>query len=116
MSNLSSQLYRDLCKEVGKAVIGLEQALESLIIALLTGGHVLMEGVPGLAKTLLAKSFAKSLGLSFKRIQFTSDLLPSDIIGSMVYNRKTGEFEFREGPIFANIVLVDEINRAPPRS
>ena len=116
MSSISSRLYKELCEEVGKAVVGLENALEALVIALLTNGHILIEGVPGLAKTLLAKSFAKSLGLSFKRIQFTPDLLPADIIGSMVFNRRTGEFEFREGPIFANVVLVDEINRAPPRS
>lgn len=94
----------------------MNEAVESLIIAILTGGHVIMEGVPGLAKTLLAKSFAMSLGLSFKRIQFTVDILPSDIIGGLVFNRKTGELEFRQGPIFANVVLIDEINRAPPRS
>ncbi|MCX8201153.1 MAG: AAA family ATPase [Candidatus Caldarchaeum sp.] len=102
--------------EVGKIVVGMEEALESLVVSLLTGGHVIMEGVPGLAKTLLAKSFAKSLGLSFKRIQFTVDILPSDIIGGLVFNRKTGELEFRPGPLFANVVLIDEINRAPPRS
>ncbi|MCS6783712.1 MAG: AAA family ATPase [Candidatus Caldarchaeum sp.] len=102
--------------EVGKVVVGMEEALESLVVSLLTGGHVIMEGVPGLAKTLLAKSFAKSLGLSFKRIQFTVDILPSDIIGGLVFNRKTGELEFRPGPLFANVVLIDEINRAPPRS
>ncbi|MEM0441055.1 MAG: MoxR family ATPase [Candidatus Caldarchaeum sp.] len=102
--------------EVGKAIVGMNEAIESLIIALLTGGHVIMEGVPGLAKTLLAKSFALSLGLSFKRLQFTVDILPSDIIGGLVFNRKTGELEFRPGPIFANVVLIDEINRAPPRS
>ncbi|MCS7109918.1 MAG: AAA family ATPase [Candidatus Caldarchaeum sp.] len=102
--------------EVGKVVVGMEEALESLVVSLLTGGHVIMEGVPGLAKTLLAKSFAMSLGLSFKRIQFTVDILPSDIIGGLVFNRKTGELEFRPGPLFANVVLIDEINRAPPRS
>ncbi|MCS7133523.1 MAG: AAA family ATPase [Candidatus Caldarchaeum sp.] len=102
--------------EVGKIVVGMEEALESLVVSLLTGGHVIMEGVPGLAKTLLAKSFAMSLGLSFKRIQFTVDILPSDIIGGLVFNRKTGELEFRPGPLFANVVLIDEINRAPPRS
>lgn len=107
---------KEVRAEVGKVVVGMEEALESLVIAILTGGHVIMEGVPGLAKTLLAKSFAMSLGLSFKRIQFTVDILPSDIIGGLVFNRRSGELEFRPGPIFANVVLIDEINRAPPRS
>ncbi len=103
-------------EEIKKVIVGMYEAIESLLIALLTGGHIIMEGVPGLAKTLLAKSFAMSLGLTFKRIQFTSDILPSDIIGGLVFNRKSGELEFRPGPIFANVVLIDEINRAPPRS
>ncbi|MEM2034766.1 MAG: AAA family ATPase, partial [Candidatus Caldarchaeum sp.] len=103
-------------REVGKVIVGMGESIESLLIAFLTGGHVIMEGIPGLAKTLLAKSFAMSLGLRFKRIQFTSDILPSDIIGGLVFNRRSGELEFRPGPIFANIVLIDEINRAPPRS
>jgi MoxR-like ATPase len=85
-------------------------------LALLTDSHVLIEDYPGLAKTLMAKSFASALGLEFKRIQFTSDLLPSDIIGSFVFNRETSKFEFRKGPIFANVILADEINRAPPRT
>ncbi|MEM1951832.1 MAG: MoxR family ATPase [Candidatus Caldarchaeum sp.] len=118
MSNPTSaaEIAAKVKAEVGKAIVGMNEAIESLIIALLTGGHVIMEGVPGLAKTLLAKSFALSLGLSFKRLQFTVDILPSDIIGGLVFNRKTGELEFRPGPIFANVVLIDEINRAPPRS
>jgi len=103
-------------REIGKVIVGMSEALESALIALFTGGHIILEGVPGLAKTLLAKSFAMALGLEFKRIQFTSDILPSDIIGGLVFNRKTSELEFRPGPIFANIVLIDEINRAPPRS
>ncbi|MEM2114953.1 MAG: MoxR family ATPase [Candidatus Caldarchaeum sp.] len=103
-------------REVGKVIVGMGESIESLLIAFLTGGHVIMEGIPGLAKTLLAKSFAMSLGLRFKRIQFTSDILPSDIIGGLVFNRRSGELEFRPGPIFANIVLIEEIYRAPPRS
>ncbi len=87
-----------------------------LMIATLAEGQVLIEGVPGLAKTYLAKYFAKTLNMEFKRIQFTSDLLPSDILGTMVYDRKTGEFIFRKGPIFSNIVLADEINRGAPRT
>jgi MoxR-like ATPase len=102
--------------EIGKVIVGMSEAVESSLIALFTGGHIILEGVPGLAKTLFAKSFAMALGLNFKRIQFTSDILPSDIIGGLVFNRKTSELEFRPGPIFANIVLIDEINRAPPRS
>lgn len=112
----ASALMKKVRAEVGKVVVGMEEALESLVVAMLTGGHIIMEGVPGLAKTLLAKSFAMSLGLGFKRIQFTVDILPSDIIGGLVFNRKSGELEFRPGPIFANVVLIDEINRAPPRS
>ena len=112
----AAMLASAIRKELHKAIVGMDEAIDALIIALLTNGHILIEGVPGLAKTYLAKAFAKTLGLEFKRIQFTSDILPSDILGSMVYNRRTGEFEFRPGPIFANIVLVDEINRAPPRS
>ncbi|MEM1946556.1 MAG: MoxR family ATPase [Candidatus Caldarchaeum sp.] len=112
----AAEVAENVKNEVGKVIVGMEEAIESLLIALFTGGHIIMEGVPGLAKTLLAKSFALSLGLNFKRIQFTVDILPSDIIGGLVFNRKSGELEFRPGPIFANVVLIDEINRAPPRS
>jgi len=111
-----STLAAEVRREIHKAIVDMDEAIDALLIALLTGGHVLIEGVPGLAKTYLAKAFAQTLGLQFKRIQFTSDILPSDVVGSVVYNRKTNEFEFRKGPIFANIVLVDEINRGPPRS
>lgn len=112
----SANLARAVKDELAKVIVGLDEALDALIVSLLTGGHLLLEGVPGLAKTMLAKAFAKTLGVSFRRIQFTSDILPSDILGGFIFNRKTSEFEFRPGPIFANIVLVDEINRAPPRS
>ncbi|OYT67864.1 MAG: magnesium chelatase [Candidatus Wolframiiraptor sp. EX4484-121] len=94
----------------------MDDAIHALLIALLSEGHVLIEGPPGIAKTYLARAFSAALGLEFKRIQFTADILPSDIIGSQIYNRATGRFEFRKGPIFANIVLADEINRASPRS
>ena len=97
-------------------VIGKDRELKILIATIIVGGHVLLEGVPGVAKTLMARVVAASFDLSFKRIQFTPDLLPSDIIGTKIFNPKTGEFETRRGPIFANIVLADEVNRASPRT
>ncbi len=103
-------------KEIAKIIVGKEHIVDRLFIALLVNGHVLLEGVPGVAKTYLARSFADTLGLSFKRVQLTPDLLPSDILGVKVYNYKTMEFEFRPGPIFTNILLADEINRTPPRT
>jgi MoxR-like ATPases len=109
-------IINKIINEVEKAVIGKRNVLELITLALLTDSHVLIEDYPGLAKTLMAKSFANALGLEFKRIQFTSDLLPSDIIGSFVFNKETSKFEFRKGPIFANVILADEINRAPPRT
>ena len=102
--------------EVGKAVIGQDGTVTGLLIALLARGHVLLEGVPGVAKTLLVRSFSRALGLDTKRIQFTPDLMPGDVSGSLVYDARTGEFEFREGPVFTNIVLADEINRTPPKT
>jgi MoxR-like ATPase len=107
-----SQKLRD---EIGKAVIGQETAVERLLVALLAGGHVLLEGMPGLAKTLLVKSLGTALGVDFERIQFTPDLLPSDVVGTMVFQPKTGEFSPHRGPVFANLVLADEINRAPAK-
>ncbi|MCS7117954.1 MAG: MoxR family ATPase [Thaumarchaeota archaeon] len=109
-------VVRRVVNEIHKVIVGMDDAIEALLIALLTEGHVLMEGVPGLAKTYLAKYFAKTLNLTFSRIQITSDLLPSDITGSLVYDKSTGQFVFRKGPIFANLVLADEINRGPPRT
>jgi len=106
---------RKLRDEIGKAVIGQDAAVERLLVALLAGGHVLLEGMPGLAKTLLVRSLAASLGVQFERIQFTPDLLPSDVVGTMVFQPKTGEFSPHRGPIFANLVLADEINRAPAK-
>ncbi len=102
--------------EIGKYIIGQQQTLDLLLIALLADGHVLLEGVPGVAKTLMSKLLAKAINAKFKRIQFTPDLMPSDIIGTMVYNAKTGDFDFKRGPLFANIVLTDEINRAPAKT
>ncbi|MER7796906.1 MoxR family ATPase [Microbacterium sp. NPDC096154] len=102
--------------EVGKAVVGQEGAVSGLLIALLARGHVLLEGVPGVAKTLLVRTFSRTLGLDTKRIQFTPDLMPGDVSGSLIYDAKAGEFEFREGPVFTNIVLADEINRTPPKT
>ena len=102
--------------EVGKAVVGQDGTVTGLLIALLARGHVLLEGVPGVAKTLLVRSFSTALGLDTKRVQFTPDLMPGDVSGSLVYDAKNGEFEFREGPIFTNIVLADEINRTPPKT
>src|SRR5580704_1114455 len=104
-----------LREEVGKAVIGQNAVIERLLVALLANGHVLLEGMPGIAKTLLVKSLGAALGMQFERIQFTPDLLPSDVVGTMVFQPKTGEFHPHHGPIFANLVLADEINRAPAK-
>jgi MoxR-like ATPase len=101
--------------ELKKRIIGQDAMIERLLIGLLSGGHVLLEGVPGLAKTLTVRSLAETIDASFERIQFTPDLLPADVVGTMIYNQRTGEFSARKGPIFANIVLADEINRAPPK-
>ncbi|HTZ19346.1 MAG TPA: MoxR family ATPase [Opitutaceae bacterium] len=107
-----SQKLRD---EIGQAVIGQDAIVERLLVALLANGHVLLEGMPGLAKTLLVKSLGTALGVQFERIQFTPDLLPSDVVGTMIFQPKTGEFSPHRGPIFANLVLADEINRAPAK-
>ena len=96
--------------------MGKSDVLRLILVALLSDGHVLLEGVPGVAKTLIARAFSRSLGLNFRRIQFTPDMLPSDITGTFIFNPKTTEFEFRKGPVFANIVLADEINRATPKT
>ena len=108
---------RDSLKtEIGKHVVGLDNIVDSLIISILVGGHVLIEGFPGTGKTLMANLFSKSIESTSNRIQSTSDLMPSDITGTRIYNPKEREFEFRSGPIFSNFVIVDEINRAPPKS
>jgi MoxR-like ATPase len=102
--------------EVGKAVKGQDPVVFGVLAALLVHGHVILEGVPGVAKTLLVKALGCSLSLDFRRIQFTPDLMPSDVTGNMVYESATGTFRFRPGPLFANLVLADEINRTPPKT
>ncbi|WP_020606281.1 AAA family ATPase [Spirosoma spitsbergense] len=102
--------------EVGKVIVGQQQTVDLLLTALLADGHVLIEGVPGVAKTLTAKLLAKTMSVGFSRIQFTPDLMPSDVLGTSVFQPKTGDFAFRQGPIFSNLVLIDEINRAPAKT
>ncbi len=102
--------------EVERAVVGKREAIELVLLGILADGHVLIEDFPGLAKTLVARSFARTAGLDFARIQFTPDLMPADVTGSSIYNQRSGDFEFRPGPIFANLLLGDEINRAPPKT
>lgn len=104
-----------LAHEVGKVIVGQKLMIDRILVGLLTGGHVLLEGVPGLAKTLTVKTMADALGLEFSRIQFTPDLLPADIIGTVIYNQARSEFIAKKGPVFANLVLADEINRAPAK-
>jgi len=109
------KLLEDVSTAVHRRVVGQDETVRGLLIALLTGGHVLLEGLPGLAKTLLVRSLAEALSTSFRRIQFTPDLLPGDIVGTPVYDQSTGTFRVHRGPIFANLVLADEMNRAPPK-
>lgn len=109
-------LYESIVEEAGKVVVGNENVLEGLTIALLTDGHVLLEGVPGVAKTTIANTFATTLGLEYSRIQMTPDMVPADVIGTNVYRQNTGEFELKRGPVFANVAVADEINRATPKT
>ncbi len=111
-----NRLCARVLDEVERAVVGKREALELLLLGLLADGHVLIEDFPGLAKTLMARSFARVTSLEFSRIQFTPDLMPSDVTGSSVFDQRTGDFDFRPGPIFANLLLADEINRAPPKT
>jgi len=111
-----ASLGEKMLAEVGRAVVGKRPALELVLLGLLADGHVLIEDLPGLAKTLIARSFAQVSSLGFGRIQFTPDLLPSDVTGASIYNQRTGEFDFRPGPVFTNLLLADEINRATPKT
>jgi MoxR-like ATPase len=111
-----AELGKKILDEVERAVVGKRPILEKILVAALSGGHVLLEDYPGLGKTLMARSFAATLGLDFKRIQFTPDLLPADITGGYFFNRSNSQFELRQGPIFTNILLADEINRASPKT
>jgi MoxR-like ATPase len=115
-SEQARQALVALRTEIGKAVVGQDLAVTGLVLSLLCRGHVLLEGVPGTAKTLMVRALATALRLSTKRVQFTPDLMPGDVTGSLVYDAKTSEFAFREGPVFTNILLADEINRTPPKT
>jgi MoxR-like ATPase len=110
-----NQFVKSVLQEVSKVIVGQKEMVESILMGLLTGGHVLLEGLPGLAKTLTIATVARATSLGFQRIQFTPDLLPSDLVGTMIFNQKTNEFTAKKGPIFTNIVLADEINRAPAK-
>jgi MoxR-like ATPase len=112
----AGETCQQVVNQVKKVIVGKEPVLERVMLAILANSHILFEDYPGLAKTLLARSFAMSMGCDFSRIQFTPDLLPSDITGTYVYNIKNGEFDLRKGPVFTNILLADEINRAPPKT
>ena len=107
----SSKFVEPLRENLEKVVVGQEELLNKIIICMLADGHMLLEGVPGLAKTLTVKTLASSLNSKFQRIQFTPDMLPADLIGTLIYNQKSGEFDTRKGPIFSNVILADEINR-----
>ncbi|MBQ6329121.1 MAG: MoxR family ATPase [Kiritimatiellae bacterium] len=110
-----AELVSRIRDEVAKVIVGQEKLVDRLILALVTGGHILLEGVPGLAKTLSVNTLSKALGLEFKRISFTPDLLPADVVGTLIYSPKTGEFTPKKGPVFTNLLLADEINRAPAK-
>jgi MoxR-like ATPase len=115
MPAADTALVQSILEQVGRRVVGQEYMVERLLIGLLTGGHVLLEGVPGLAKTLTVKTLAETIHTTFQRIQFTPDLLPADVIGTQIFDQSTGQFRAKRGPIFANIILADEINRAPAK-
>jgi MoxR-like ATPase len=114
-SGADSRLIQDVSRQVARRVVGQDYMIDRLLISLLTGGHVLLEGVPGLAKTLTVRTLAETIDTTFNRIQFTPDLLPADVVGTQVYDQSTGKFLVKQGPIFANIILADEINRAPAK-
>ncbi len=115
IKTISKQLD-DIKKQISQVIVGQKEVIEAMITAVLADSHALLEGVPGVAKTLMVRSLAKSISCDFKRIQFTPDLMPSDVTGIMAYRPETGEFYFKQGPVFTNILLSDEINRAPPKT
>src|ERR1700709_273694 len=115
LSGLNNSM-NDIRNEVGKVIVGQHKMVDLLLIGLLCDGHMLIEGVPGVAKTLTAKLVAKVIDVDFSRIQFTPDLMPSDVVGTSVFNPKEGDFNFKPGPVFSNIILIDEINRAPAKT
>lgn len=116
MENPLSRAADDILNEIRRVVVGQDKSTELLIAGFLSGGHVLLEGVPGIAKTLMAKLLAKTIAVDFSRIQFTPDLMPSDVVGTSIFNLKTSEFVFNKGPVFSNVVLIDEINRSPAKT
>jgi MoxR-like ATPase len=115
LSGLSERM-ESIRNEIGKVIVGQHKMLDLLMIGLLCDGHILIEGVPGVAKTLTAKLVAEVIDVDFSRIQFTPDLMPSDVVGTSVFNPKEGDFHFKPGPVFSNIILIDEINRAPAKN
>src|SRR5512136_3101366 len=115
MIQRESAFVDSLTSEVGKVIVGQKNMVDRLLLGLLCNGHILLEGVPGLAKTLAIKTLATAIRAKFQRIQFTPDLLPADLLGTMIFNQKNSEFSVRKGPIFANLILADEINRAPAK-
>jgi MoxR-like ATPase len=115
MQTGSNPLASGLLEQISRRIVGQEYMVERLLIGILTGGHILLEGVPGLAKTLTVRTLAETISTSFQRIQFTPDLLPADVVGTMIYDQSNGQFSVKKGPIFANIILADEINRAPAK-
>jgi MoxR-like ATPase len=114
--NLVNNLVEEITKELKKVIVEQDELIEYSLISLISGGHVLLEGVPGLAKTLMVRALSKTMSLDFKRVSFTPDLMPADITGTKVFNMQTREFELKEGPIFTNFLLADEINRTPPKT
>ena len=115
-TNAFADFRKRLTDNIGRVIVGKDAVIEQVIVCLIAGGHILLEDVPGTGKTMLLRAFAKSIGTSFKRIQFSPDLMPSDLTGINFYNQKEGEFVFRKGPLFANLILADELNRATPRT
>ncbi len=111
-----AKTFKAIKSEIGKVVVGYDNIVDDFLVCLITGGHLLLEGVPGIAKTTLIKEFTRVIGLSYSRIQFTQDMLPADITGHYFYNNKTDDFEIRKGPVFTHVLMADEINRAPPKT